>query len=60
LRELLERGSADAGGDPGLRSGLEQSLHLAFLSMFAIALMVAATAFLVPKVSFAPRRALAE
>ena len=60
LRELLERGSADAGGDPGLRAALEQSLHLTFVSMFAIALMVAVALFLVPKVSFAPRRALAE
>jgi MFS family permease len=60
LRELLERGSAYAAGDPGLRGALEQSLHLTFISMFAVALMVAATAFLVPQVSFAPRRALAE
>ena len=60
LRQLLERGSADAGGDPGLRVALEQSLHLTFVSMFAIALMVAVALFLVPKVSFAPRQALAE
>jgi MFS family permease len=60
LRALLERGSADAGGDPGLRAALEQSLHLTFVSMFAIALMVAVALFLVPKVSFAPRQALAE
>ena len=51
---------AEAAGDPGLRAALEQSLHLTFVSMFAIALMVAATAFLVPKVAFAARRALAE
>ncbi len=44
-------------GDPGLRAALEQSLHLTFVSMFAVALMVAATAlFLVPKVVFAPRQ----
>ena len=55
LRQLLERAS-EAAGDPGLRAALEQSLHLTFVSMFAIALMVAAAAFLVPKVSFAPRR----
>jgi MFS family permease len=60
LRQLLERGSAAAGGDSGLRAALEQSLHLTFVSMFGIALMVAATAFLVPRVAFAPRRALAE
>ena len=60
LRDLLEQGSTQAAGDAGLRAALEQSLHLTFVSMFAIALMVAATAFLVPKVSFAARRALAE
>jgi MFS family permease len=58
LRRLLERGPA--GADFGLRAALEQSLHLTFVSMFAIALMVAATAFFVPKVAFAARRALAE
>ena len=60
LRRLLERGSVDAGGDSGLRAALEQSLHMTFVSMFGIALMVAATAFLVPRVVFAARRALAE
>ena len=59
LRRLLERGSA-AGGDAALRAALEQSLHLTFVSMFGIALMVAATAFLVPQVAFAAKRALAE
>ena len=59
LRELLERGS-EATGDTGLRAALDQSLHLTFISMFAVALMVAAALFLVPKVSFAARRALAE
>jgi flagellar biogenesis protein FliO len=57
---LLERGSVDAGGDSGLRAALEQSLHMTFVSMFGIALMVAAAAFLVPRVVFAARRALAE
>ena len=59
LRQLLEQGSGDAG-DPGLRAALEQSLHLTFVSMFGVALMVAAALFLVPKVAFAARRALAE
>jgi MFS family permease len=59
LRQLLEQGS-DAVGEPGLRAGLEQSLHLTFVSMFAISVLTAATAFLVPKVAFAARRALAE
>lgn len=60
LRRLLEQGSSEAASNPGLRATLEQALHLTFTAMFAIALMVTATAFLVPKVSFAPRRALAE
>jgi MFS family permease len=60
LRQLLEQGSRAATGDAGLRAALERSLHLTFVSMFAIALMVAATAFLAPKVAFAARRALAE
>ena len=55
LRQLLERGP-EAGGDPGLRAALEQSLHLTFVSMFAISLMAAAALFLVPKVVFAPRQ----
>jgi hypothetical protein len=60
LRELLERGASEAAGETGLRASLEQSLNLTFVSMVAIALMAAATLFLVPKVSFAARRALAE
>ena len=60
LRRLLERGSQGSAADAALRAALEQSLHLTFVAMFAIALMVAATAAFVPKVSFAPRRALAE
>jgi MFS family permease len=59
LRQLLEQGS-EALGEPGLRAALEQSLHLTFVSMFAVSLMVAGTMFLVPKVVFAPRPALAE
>ncbi len=59
MRELLERGGG-AAGDTELRAALEQSLHLTFMSMFAIALAVAAALFLVPKVAFAARRALAE
>jgi MFS family permease len=59
LRQLLEQGS-EALGEPGLRAALEQSLHLTFVSMFGVSLLVAATLFLVPKVVFAPRPALAE
>jgi hypothetical protein len=47
-------------GEPGLRTALEQSLHLTFVSMFGVSLLVAGTLFLVPKVVFAPRPALAE
>jgi len=60
LRRLLERGSEHPAGDAALRAALEQSLHLTFVAMFAVALLVAATASLVPKVVFAARRALAE
>jgi MFS family permease len=59
LRQLLEQGS-EAVGERGLRAALEQSLHLTFVSMFGVSLLVAATLFLVPKVVFAPRPALAE
>jgi MFS family permease len=59
LRQLLEQGS-EVVGEPGLRAALEQSLHLTFVSMFGVALMVAATLFLMPKIVFAPRQALAE
>jgi MFS family permease len=59
LRQLLEQGS-EALGEPGLRAALEQSLHLTFVSMFGVSLLVAGTLFLVPKVVFAPRPALAE
>jgi MFS family permease len=58
LRELLERG--EAAGEAGLRAALEQSLHLTFASMFVVSMLVTAALFLVPKVSFAVRRALAE
>jgi MFS family permease len=60
LRRLLERGSEQPAGDATLRAALEQSLHLTFVAMFAVALFVAATTSLVPKVVFAARRALAE
>jgi EmrB/QacA subfamily drug resistance transporter len=59
IRRLLER-SGGAAGDPTLRAALEQSLHLTFVSMFVIALFVAAAAALVPKVTFAAREAPAE
>ena len=55
----FSRPRSQAGADAGLRAAIEQSLHLTFTSMFVVALMVTATLFLVPKVSFAARRALA-
>ena len=60
LRRLLEGGSQDAASGSALRDALEQSLHLTFVSMFLIALLVAAAAWLVPKVVFVARRAPAQ
>ncbi len=60
LRGLLERARPDAAGDAALRATLEQSLHLTFVSMFLIALLVAATAALMPNIEFAAKRAPAE
>jgi EmrB/QacA subfamily drug resistance transporter len=59
LRRLLERGG-DAAGDSTLRAALEQSLHVTFWAMFVVALFVAVTAALVPKITFAAREAAAE
>ncbi len=58
LRRLLE-GGADAA-NAALRSALEASLRVTFVSMFAVAVLVALTAALVPRVVFAARRAPAE
>src|SRR5271157_1359980 len=58
LRRLLE-GGADAA-NAALRSALEASLRVTFVSMFAVAVLVALTAALVPKVVFAAKRAPAE
>jgi len=58
LRRLLEGGAAAA--NVGLRSALETSLHVTFVSMFVVAVLVALTAALVPKVVFVARRVLAE
>jgi len=56
LRRLLENGAA---ADASLRAALEGSLHATFTSMLAVAVLVALTAALVPKVVFAARRAAA-
>ena len=46
LRQLLRRARGTRRrADFGLRAALEQSLHLTFVSMFVVALMVAATRF---------------
>jgi MFS family permease len=58
LRKLLDGGAAAANG--ALKAALDGSLRVTFVSMFVVALLVAATAALVPKVKFAVRRAPAE
>ncbi len=58
LRKLLDGGAA--GGNGVLKVALDGSLRVTFVSMFVVALLVAATAALVPKVKFAARRAPAE
>jgi MFS family permease len=58
LRRLLDGGAAAT--DSVLRGALDGSLRVTFVSMFVVALLVAAAAALVPKVKFAVRRAPAE
>jgi MFS family permease len=58
LRRLLDGGAA--GANAALRGALEGSLHVTFVSMFAIAALIALSAAFVPKVAFAARRAMAE
>ena len=58
LRKLLDGGAA--AGNGVLKAALDGSLRVTFVSMFVVALLVAATAALVPKVKFAARRAPAE
>jgi hypothetical protein len=60
LRRLLEGASHGATSDSALRNALEQSLHITFVSMFFVALLVAATASLAPKVVFAAKRVPAQ
>jgi hypothetical protein len=56
LRRLLEGAAQDATLNASIRTALERSLHLTFLAMFAIALLTAAVASLVPKVVLGARR----
>jgi EmrB/QacA subfamily drug resistance transporter len=57
IRRLLEAGAQEAAAMTPLRSLLDGSLHLTFLAMFAIALLTAASAALVPKVVLGRRPA---
>jgi MFS family permease len=57
LRELFDGGAASNGV---LKAALDGSLRVTFVSMFVVALLVAATAALVPKVKFAARRGPAD
>jgi MFS family permease len=57
LRKLLDGGAASNGA---LKAALDGSLRVTFVSMLVVALLVAATAALVPKVKFATRRTPAE
>jgi MFS family permease len=58
LRKLLEGG--EAASNAALRAALDHSLHLTFVSLFACAVIVAAACAMVPRVTFAARRAPAE
>jgi hypothetical protein len=60
LRRLLEGAGQDAALNASIRAVLERSLHLTFLAMFVIALLTAAVASLVPKVTLGARRVPAE
>jgi MFS family permease len=53
LRRLLEGGAAATNG--ALKSALDGSLRVTFVSMFVVGLLVAVTAALAPKVKFAAR-----
>ncbi len=57
LRSLFD---GDAAANDALKAALDGSLRVTFVSMFVVALLVAATAALVPKVKFVMRRAPAE
>lgn len=50
LRQLLQSPLGAAPGDAALRMALQHSLNLTFWAMFVIAIVTAATAFLVPAV----------
>ena len=60
LRGLLDGTSHDGNLTGSIRAALESSLHLTFLTMFAIALLTAAIAALVPKVKLTLHRVPAD
>ncbi len=60
LRRLLDGHAVATNLDENVRAVLEHSLHLTFLSMFAITLLTVVLAALVPTVTLAPRAVPAE
>jgi MFS family permease len=60
LRALLDHAAKNSGASAELGAALENSLHATFLSMFAVALLTAAAAALVPKIVLVKRAPPAE
>ncbi|HEY1942951.1 MAG TPA: MDR family MFS transporter [Roseiarcus sp.] len=56
LRGLLDGSAKDASMTGPIRAALESSLHLTFLTMFAIAVLTAAISALVPKIKLTMHR----
>ncbi len=56
LRSLLDGSAKDASMAGAIRAALESSLHLTFLTMFAIAVLTAAISALVPKIKLTMHR----
>ena len=59
LRALVDNATNDTATAP-LRAALQSSLHLTFLTMFAVALTIALVTLLIPGVDLARKRAPAE
>jgi EmrB/QacA subfamily drug resistance transporter len=59
LRALVESAAKDPGAGP-LRAALESSLHLTFVTMFAVALAVALVNLLIPGIDLGRKRAPGE
>jgi MFS family permease len=60
LRALLAHASTHSGDGAALGAALENSLHMTFAAMFAVALLTAAAAALVPKIMIAKPAPVAE